>query len=302
MREVAEGASPGLAILCAVSASARAARVAKAARRLAAALDASVVLTHVFDPMMVPAAPTRDLGRLLTTEEIEEHERGLALDALADASDPGAGVPETIVLAEGEPLAELLRLQQAHDARLLVTGSAARSSVERILQGSISADLVRQAPCPVVIVTDDMRLPDPGPVVAGFDGSEDSLRAARHAAAFAAALRQELVLVHVVAPGETGVRPDEELARELDEAARACTAAATPEPGEPSFEVVVAHGDPSELLIEAADARGASLVVVGNRGRGALTAAILGSVSAGVVRRSDRLVVVAGPLSEQAGS
>jgi nucleotide-binding universal stress UspA family protein len=293
-------AAPGPTILCAVSASGRALRVAEAARRLARALEGSVVLTHVFDPLMAPAAPIRDVGRLLTTEEVEEHERIVALDLLADASDPGGDVEETLILAEGEPLAEILRLQQTHDARLLVVGSAARTTVDRVLQRSLSADLVREAPCPVVIITDAAQLADHGQVVAAYDGSEHSLRAARHGAALAAALRQELVLVHVVAPGETGLRADEELARELDEAARAC-AATTPGATDPNFEVVVEHGDPSDRLIEVARARAASLIVVGSRGRGALTAAVLGSVSAGVVRVSDRPVVVAGPRSEQPG-
>jgi nucleotide-binding universal stress UspA family protein len=43
--------------------------------------------------------------------------------------------------------------------------------------------------------------------------------------------------------------------------------------------------------------RAASLVVVGSRRRNALKAALLGSVSAGVVRSADRPVVVVGPRS-----
>jgi nucleotide-binding universal stress UspA family protein len=290
-------------VLCAVDTSARAARVADAARRLARAMEGSIVLVHVFDPMMVPAAPTRELNRLVTTEQIEEHERRRARAALADAADRGGDMAQTTVFAEGDPRSLILDLLRAHDVRLLVVGSAARKPLDRIMQGSMSADLVRGASCPVAILTDDAVLPDGGPVLAGYDGSDHSLRAARHAAAIASALQRDLVLVHVVGPGEAGARPDEELALELHAAAGACASTAAGRPA-PRLDVAVAveHGDPVERLTEAADERGASLIVVGNRGRNAVTAAVLGSVSAGVIRRSDRLVVVAGPRSERAGA
>lgn len=55
----------------------------------------------------------------------------------------------------------------------------------------------------------------------------------------------------------------------------------------------VLEGDPAERVIELARARDADLIVVGSRGRGAITGALLGSVSSGIVQKADRPVLVA---------
>jgi nucleotide-binding universal stress UspA family protein len=54
----------------------------------------------------------------------------------------------------------------------------------------------------------------------------------------------------------------------------------------------LAQGSPVDEIIRAADAFDADLVVVGSRGRGALKASVLGSVSRRVVTRSRRPVLV----------
>jgi len=52
------------------------------------------------------------------------------------------------------------------------------------------------------------------------------------------------------------------------------------------------EGDPAKEVAKLAEQRDADLVVVGTRGIGAVAGSLLGSVSAGVVRRSRRPVVV----------
>lgn len=61
------------------------------------------------------------------------------------------------------------------------------------------------------------------------------------------------------------------------------------------YETEVLQGSPAEKILEVAQARGADLIVIGSRGRGAVTGAVLGSVSSDVVHRSDRPVLVARP-------
>ena len=286
-------------IVCAVDRSDRARHVAAVSGRLAEALAARVVLTHVFDPMMVPARPTRELDRVLSSERIEEHERGLARAALARTAERLEAVTHSSVFAEGQPRPEILRALHDHDARLLVTGSAARKPLDRLMQGSLSGELAAQAPCPVVVVTDAADFAGTGPVLAAYDGSRHSLRAARHGAALAAGLGRDLVLMHVAEQGEPGVDADLDLARELHAAARSCATGASGRAARPvEVSVAVEHGDPVEELVRAAAERDAPLVVVGHRGRNALTAALLGSVSAGIVRVATRPVVVAGPGTE----
>jgi nucleotide-binding universal stress UspA family protein len=61
------------------------------------------------------------------------------------------------------------------------------------------------------------------------------------------------------------------------------------------YETEILEGAPAEKILEVAQAHGADMIVVGCRGRGAVTGAVLGSVSSDVVHRADRPVLVARP-------
>lgn len=60
---------------------------------------------------------------------------------------------------------------------------------------------------------------------------------------------------------------------------------------DPDYEVL--EGDPAEAILDFAQARDADLIVIGSRGLGRVTGALLGSVSREIVQRSDRPVFVA---------
>lgn len=61
------------------------------------------------------------------------------------------------------------------------------------------------------------------------------------------------------------------------------------------YQTEILEGSPAEKILDVAQAHGADLIVIGSRGRGAVTGAVLGSVSSDVVHRSDRPVLVARP-------
>jgi nucleotide-binding universal stress UspA family protein len=285
-------------IVCAVDDTRRSRRVAVVAERLGRATGLHVVLVHVFDPLVVPVPSLRSLeGTALGSADFVAHERSLAVQHLGELADLIGDVEPTPVLAVGDPHAEILRAIAEHDAQLLVIGSSARKPLERMVQGTFSAELAVTAPCPAVVVTDRASPDGAGPLIAGYDGSEHSLRAARHGAALAAALGRELVLMHVAEEDEPRVEASAELARELHEAAQRCKAGA----GRRVDVVIdVQRGDPVEELVRAAREREAALLVVGSRGRNPIKEALLGSVSGGVVRAAEVPVVVAGPRSEAA--
>ena len=286
-------------IVCAVDDSERAAAVAQAGAWLSRELESGLVLAHVFDAMAIPVPLTKE-SRLAGTapQQILTAERERARAALGTTAGPLTGINHTAQLVEGQVVPELLRLTREHDARLLITGRDVGTPLERMMIGSVSSDLAAAAPCPVVVVPENAALEQPGPVIAAFDGSDDSLRAVRHGAILAEGLRRSLVLVYVVPPGALAPT-DDDIELRLQAAARDCERGTVRGlPGcIPDVTVVVEEGDPVRQISAAARDRAAAAVVLGTRGSGALGEMLLGSVSAGVVCAAGRPVMLAGPRS-----
>ena len=135
-----------------------------------------------------------------------------------------------------------------------------------------------------------------GTIVVGTDGSKASNAAVAEAIDLARRLEAKLIVAAVRPPvpdylGEPlyQERLSDDLARArraLDEARRLVEQAGV----EAEYELL--EGDPAKEVAKLAEKRDADLVVVGTRGIGAVAGSLLGSVSAGVVRRSRRPVVV----------
>lgn len=123
---------------------------------------------------------------------------------------------------------------------------------------------------------------DPRRVVVGVDGSTCSEAALRWAADYAAATGAELLAVIVwdsptsygwaLAPEAEGL-PERHAAKVLESSLDAVFGPERP----PYLKSSVVRGHPAAALL--AEANGADLLVVGRRGRGSFTAALLGSVS-----------------------
>ena len=128
-------------------------QVVETAQALAGVLGAQVVLVHVADIGMagLAAATPMDVGSgmLAATEIIEaEQQTGQALlDRLA-AQFP-EGKVET-VLYEGSPAATIVDAAKEWHADLIIAGTHGRSGIERFFLGSVTQDILRHAPCPVL--------------------------------------------------------------------------------------------------------------------------------------------------------
>jgi nucleotide-binding universal stress UspA family protein len=95
------------------------------------------------------AGPTMT-GQQLEELRVAEHDRArAAVDALV-AALPSENVASRIV--EGRAGPALCDLAREVQARALVLGSRGRGGIKRALLGSVSDHVVRNAPCPVVVV------------------------------------------------------------------------------------------------------------------------------------------------------
>jgi len=148
-----------------------------------------------------------------------------------------------------------------------------------------------------------------GRIVVGVDGSDHSTAALRWAAAEAKLRSATLEVVHawtfvpVTTPADSGLVPmawtdNVELLDITRQSAENATAAQVEEILGPDHgaTVSVVEGGSDEALLAAA--QDADLLVVGNRGRGNIAAALLGSTSAKVADASPCPVVVVRAHSE----
>jgi nucleotide-binding universal stress UspA family protein len=118
-----------------------------AATQLASRIDAKVKLVAVAEPPPVSLGKGGNVGRQELTDAIQEEMRG----RLAEGRD---AIPDDIeseaTLITGDPVEALVNVAEA-SMTLLVVGSRGYGPLRRVLLGSVSTELVRSAPCPLIV-------------------------------------------------------------------------------------------------------------------------------------------------------
>ncbi|HEY9738651.1 MAG TPA: universal stress protein [Trichocoleus sp.] len=110
--------------------------------------DATLVLSHV----MLPSEdiPNRDAtlpGHApadTTHQQLEEQ-----LRHYQPALPPAKAVVEVVL---GDPAEEIVRLANIHTADLIILGNRGLTGLNRILQGSVSSQVLEDAPCSVMVI------------------------------------------------------------------------------------------------------------------------------------------------------
>ena len=187
---------------------------------------------------------------------------------------------------------------------LVVVGSHGRGSVSASVLGSVGAEVIDHAPCPVLVA----RKPTVSKVLAAHDGSKDADAACRlvGTGVFNAPVRV-ISVAHVTEPLSSGVSPTmrsavqaarreelEQVRHEHETLAERATSALKAAGVDATAEVRV--GNAGEEILAAATAWGADLIAMGTRGRTGLTRLLLGSVARQVLHGAKcSVLVVRGP-------
>lgn len=262
--------------------------------RVVAVLEEAPELTGV--PWMMPLEPDpSEIERSL----VRQYEA--ALDA---ASRTLAGPGRTIetALLRGRPGTVVIEEAERTRADLIVLGSRGHGQLETMLLGSVSAEVVDGAPCPVLVAR-GIRLRS---LLLAEDGSESAAEAGELVARwpiFAGLRVTVLGASQVAVPWSAGMAPglyDQVLESytESVQAARREVAALVSATADrladaglvPSLDV--RDGDPAACIVKAAAETGADLVVCGSRGLTGLTRIVLGSVARNVLVHAPCSVLV----------
>lgn len=201
--------------------------------------------------------------------------RRQGVDALQAAQRTLPGLQP--ILMKGADVAGLLAALANLEADLLSIGAHGRSRSAGVLFGSVATAMARHATCSVLIAREAETATFPGLIVHATDGSAESLDAARVAGAIAARHDSTVITLHVGDDFDRGSAMAEEAVALLETSGR-----------EPVSKVV--PGPAHRRIVEVAHEAGASLIVVGSRGRTGLKA--LGSVSERVAHRASCSVLI----------
>lgn len=134
-------------ILVALDGSELSERVIQTLRELQLQPATKIILSHVIPPPVSdlevvadrPHSQSEEVPYLHIEKQMESYQVNL----------PGESELEIVT---GDPAEEIIRLANIYHADLIVIGSRGLTGVKRILQGSVSSQVVEDAPCSVLVV------------------------------------------------------------------------------------------------------------------------------------------------------
>lgn len=134
-------------ILVALDDSEIADRVIETLEELVLPKQSKVIFCHVFSPpssaLELPADRPYPESLELSYSQIEKQ---------LQSYQTQLPVESDIELVSGEPAEEIIRLANIHKADLIVIGSRGLTGMNRIVQGSVSSQVVEEALCSVLVV------------------------------------------------------------------------------------------------------------------------------------------------------
>ncbi len=253
--------------------------------RVVAALERATELAGV--PWMT--APPPDDGEI-ESSLIRRYQTALeAAERLLEA--PGRGVES--ILLRGRAATAIVDEAREFRADLIVVGNRGHGQFETMLLGSVSAEVVDHAPCPVLVArSSHLRT-----ILYADDGSEGAREAGDLLAEWPifAGLRVTVISVSDVAvPWSSGLAPGlydqvmESYTESVQEARREHAALVSTSADRLSdagliTSVDVRDGDPASCIVKAATEHGSDLIVMGTRGLTGLSRILLGSVARNVL-------------------
>jgi nucleotide-binding universal stress UspA family protein len=215
------------------------------------------------------------------------------------------GLEVRIRLGEGRAASVIVDAARETGAELIILGARGHGAIESAFLGSVSAEVVDQAPCAVLVA----RHPTAARILIGTDGSDAATSAADFVARCGLFEGSRARMIHAIdvhpawwlgyTPGDATFAVDayaavvEEGHRRGDQV----TATLADRLGAAGLGVstVTREGPAAAAIVDEAASWGADLVVVGTRGLGLLQRLLLGSTARSVLHHAHSSVLITRP-------
>jgi nucleotide-binding universal stress UspA family protein len=232
--------------------------------------------------------------------EVRKHHEDIVDAAVRELTRPGVAVDR--LLLRGRAGSAIVDEAREWPADLIVVGHRGRGTIGSMVLGSVSAEVVDHAPCPVLVV----RRPSARSIVFATDGSPSARHAEQllaHWPMFGVVPVRVVTVAHTTAPWAFGMAMDADAeaidayAADMEQARRE----RQPVADEAAIRLKVAgrmataevlDGEPAAAIVATLEARGDDLVVLGSRGHTGLARLLLGSVARNVLIHAPASVLV----------
>jgi universal stress protein E len=277
-------------ILVATDFSPRAELATQRAMRLPLANRGTIVLAHILPPN-IPS-------KYKTAVENQAHISLQTLSSRISRTYQKANATSVRVvpaLRQGIPSNEVIQLAHSEHAELVVIGRHGHRIIRDLVLGSTAEKVIQKANVPVLVVNRKAYAPYAHPII-GLELTDTTRSNIALALRVVDAKTPEIALVHALSVPFEHYIPD----AQLNAYRRQCQAKATAKISamlclfgdEVRWAVVVKRGDPRIVLLKEIKERAADLIVLGTHGGNAFSRALLGSVTAHVVRTVECDVLV----------
>jgi len=247
----------------------------------------------------VAYVPSDDLRERLRTDR-----KALLEQAAARLREHGLDV--TTRLIEGRAASVIVDTARDIGADLIIVGAKGHGAIEQAFLGSVSAEVVDQAPCAVLVA----RLPSANRILIGTDGSDVAMSAAEFVGRWGLFRTSEVRVAHAIdvnpswwlgyTPGDATMAVNAYASVMVDTKQRAdeitSTMAARLRAHDLAASTVTVDGPAAAAIVDEARSWGADLVVVGTRGNGLLKRLLLGSTARSVLHHASASVLITRPM------
>lgn len=242
---------------------------------------------HLLHSMSAPDEDVPFPGEAEAREALEASAGGIEWNRVLHRVERGINAAPTI-----------LEYADEHDVDLIVMGSHGRRGFRRLLLGSVTSEVVRLAPCPLLVVreSDEGAAPrEVDHVIVPVDFSSATDRALEVATELAATFEASIELLHAVEPvpyAEMSYPLPVETDEFRSHAQERLESLAERLPAEREVRMTTVIGLAEEAVADAAGKTEASLVVISSHGHSGFARALLGSTTERLLRRAPCPVLV----------
>lgn len=250
------------------------------ARVFADRLKASLLVLYS-DPIVYPIDVTGPVPSLFVSST-PEHQARLRADVEAHVGAILKGAEYTIEVTTGQPGPRILEVARKTNADLIVMGTHGRHGWRRALVGSVAEGVITASPVPVLTVNrEELRATDIRDVgiariICPINFTPVASEALLVAAQLARLFSSELIVVHVIEPGQvTDLAADQATVRRWVE----------PKVGTLwTYRELLLRGGPAERVLDSVDDLGADLLVIGAQHKMLRDVTVIGTTSERLVR------------------